>query len=289
MKLTKCSFELRRPAGNKQFHYDSIHLDPVFGDIALAHLPQVGDEVILTDARTRKTGAYEVISRQWTIAAYDSTAWATQGQTGDPGHLLTFIVAESPGAYADQAPAPDIADIGQQFRRWDELCALAGRTPEETVDWAINGDRHDHNLAALRLAYRERLAKMLAPTGFVLVGEWFVWPHTAGELSQTRRDQAAYLNGLHAAIALADVFARVDEHRFAPDNPGEWGRYLDIVTSQFDGDLETMLHRAGTFGRIAGVEVDRIDRQNLGLLAEHLPWSATYDTQTHTWTATSTA
>lgn len=110
-----CSFSIRTPAGDGQFHYERINLGSWHGDGKLhtPYPPQVGDLIHLWDTIKRKGGTYEVVARQWLHSSYGSTNWPVLEQQPTVGPLLDFIVQPAEGVFRDEAPQPDDEDRRQ--------------------------------------------------------------------------------------------------------------------------------------------------------------------------------
>lgn len=109
MKPVVCSFFIRTPADNGQFHYDRINIGSPHGDGKLhtAHPPQVGDVILLRDTVKQQGGKYEVLARQWMHSSYGSTNWPVLEQQPTVGPLLEVVVTPVEDVFRDQAPSRD--------------------------------------------------------------------------------------------------------------------------------------------------------------------------------------
>ena len=104
-----CSFYIRTPAEEGQFHYDHVNISSPHhdGKLHTPHPPQVGDLIHLWDFVKKQGGTYEVLSRQWLHSSYGSMNWPVLEQQPTVGPLLELIVEAAEGVFRDQAPLPE--------------------------------------------------------------------------------------------------------------------------------------------------------------------------------------
>lgn len=109
MKPVVCSFNIRTPAENGQFHYEPVNVSSPHhdGKMHTPYPPAVGDLIHLWDTIKKQGGTYEVISRQWLHSSYGSTNWPVLEQQPTVGPLLEMIVEPAEGVFRDQAPSAD--------------------------------------------------------------------------------------------------------------------------------------------------------------------------------------
>lgn len=109
MKPVVCSFYIRTPAGDGQFHYEHVNISsPHYdGKMHTPYPPQAGDLIHLWDTIKKQGGTYEVIARQWLHSSYGSTNWPPLEQQPTVGPLLDVIVELAEGVFRNEAPRPD--------------------------------------------------------------------------------------------------------------------------------------------------------------------------------------
>ncbi|MFD1656974.1 hypothetical protein ACFSL4_01670 [Streptomyces caeni] len=112
MKPVVCSFYIRTPAGDSQFHYDPVNISSPHHDSKMhtPYPPQVGDLIHLWDFVKKQGGTYQVIARQWLHSSYGSTNWPVLEQQPTVGPLLELIVESAEGVFREQALRPDDED-----------------------------------------------------------------------------------------------------------------------------------------------------------------------------------
>ncbi|CBG73110.1 hypothetical protein SCAB_60911 [Streptomyces scabiei 87.22] len=112
MKPVVCSFYIRTPAGDGQFHYEPVNIGSPHADGKLhtPHPPAIGDLIHLWDTIKRRGGSYEVLARQWLHNSYGSANWPVLELQPTVGPLLELIVQRAEGAFRDQAPTADDED-----------------------------------------------------------------------------------------------------------------------------------------------------------------------------------
>ncbi|WP_329214848.1 hypothetical protein OG352_05335 [Streptomyces sp. NBC_01485] len=109
MKPIVCSFYIRTPAEQGQFHYEPVNVSsPHYdGKMHTLYAPAVGDLIHLWDTTKKQGGTFEVLARHWLHSSYGSTSWPVLEQQPTVGPLLDLIVQAAEGVFRDQAPLPD--------------------------------------------------------------------------------------------------------------------------------------------------------------------------------------
>ena len=114
MKPVVCSFYIRTPTDNGQFHYEPINVGSPHGDGKLhtPYPPHVGDLIHPWDPFKKAGGTFEVLARQWLHSSYGSTNWPPLEPQPIVGPLLELIVETAEGVFRDQTPQPNDEDEG---------------------------------------------------------------------------------------------------------------------------------------------------------------------------------
>lgn len=105
MNTVRCTFYLRIPAAKQGYHYETFDMPSYHGDgnLHTRNPPLVGDKLILVHPKSKASGSFRVVSREWGYNGYGSVNWPLGSPETQMPDMLRCVVDECDSIFLNEA------------------------------------------------------------------------------------------------------------------------------------------------------------------------------------------